>query len=384
MNKIFASSLVALVALGANVAAAQSYYYPTTSHNAYPSAYVGGCVNLVSDLYFGSRGSQVSQLQTFLVSRNFPGAGSWMVTGYFGRATQAAVQSFQQQQGLPMTGFVDAATRAAISRVSCGGYSNTYPYTNYNNNYNYNTNCSYPYTNYNTNSYVYGPYGYAYSQTGQQMYGSYGYNYCPPNTSHISISKLSPNSGDVGSKVTIRGSGFSSRDNTVLFGGAIITNLKSSNDGEKISFTVPDYLTGYSSQPIFPGIYNVSVSNNIGAMSNSLPFTVTSGGTSDDIELSSISPMSARVGTQIMLKGDDFNSFDNTVHFGIGGTQHVPSFDNGTTIYYTVPSFVSPCDLATSGTFCTQNIQQVLPGPIQVYVSNSNGITNTILFQVTN
>ncbi len=177
MNKIIVSSLVAIVALSANVATAQGYYfsappsynnynsgyqqpysysaYPT--YNTYPTnntyqtsypystSYTGSCVNLVSDLQYGSNGSQVSQLQTFLVSQNYPGGGSWMITGNFRSATLAAVRTFQQQQGLAMTGIVDASTRAAISRVSCGGYSGGY------NMYNYNTNpYTIPFNNYNT------------------------------------------------------------------------------------------------------------------------------------------------------------------------------------------------------------------------------------------
>ena len=89
MNKILVSSLVVFVALGANVASAQSYYpsysYPTyqsqyQSQTQYQQPYTGACVNLVSDLSYGSSGSQVSQLQTFLVSRNYPGGGTWMIT----------------------------------------------------------------------------------------------------------------------------------------------------------------------------------------------------------------------------------------------------------------------------------------------------------------
>src|SRR3989344_7331442 len=136
MNKILVSSLVAVVALGANIASAQSYYpsYPTygttyPTYQTYQQPYTGACVNLTSDLSYGSRGTQVLQLQTFLVSRNYPGGGNWMITGYFGRATQAAVRNFQMEQGLSPVGIVGPMTRAAIARVSCGGTGyNPYPY----------------------------------------------------------------------------------------------------------------------------------------------------------------------------------------------------------------------------------------------------------------
>src|SRR3989338_7103784 len=144
MNKILVSSLVVFAALGANIASAQSYYpgysYPTyqsqyQSQTQYQQPYAGACVNLVSDLSYGSTGSQVRLLQTFLVSRNYPGGGTWMITGNFRLSTQVAVRNFQTEQGLPVTGAVDAATRAAIARATCGGsvYNNNnynqYPYT---------------------------------------------------------------------------------------------------------------------------------------------------------------------------------------------------------------------------------------------------------------
>ncbi len=608
MNKILVSSLVALVTLGANVAAAQSYYQPYSSPFAqgyggtqynYGTTNTVGCVNLVSDLSYGSRGSQVSQLQTFLVSQNFPGSGSWMITGNFKSATLAAVRSFQQSQGLMASGVVDAATRAAISRVSCGGYSmynysNTYPYVAPPfNNYlptgqaGNNTNCyyTYPYTC-NNYSYTYGnnvvltslsstsgqpgtsvtiygsgfdysnntvyfgmvpltnissyngtsltftvpsytttgtvgisvvntrgtsnvlnfsitsaygcgyqtPYnsygGYVYGAPGQNLYGygyGYGSNYCPPSGTTPYITYLSPNSGVVGSSVTVYGSGFSAQGNTIHFGSGVVANIPSYN-GTSLTFTVPSQLSGYGSQIVMPGTYNVSVSNSAGYTSGAISFTVTSSGsygaptisslngptsltagvqgtwtiqvnnpgnsymttsvnwgdagggyasaaapqttyqqgvntltfthtyyaagiytavftvsnasgqmnTSSatvnvtgtgsygNVTLSSVSPMAGRVGTQIILTGSGFNLLDNTVRFGIGGTQHIPSFNNGTVIYYTVPSFVSLCDLVTPGSFCAQNIQQVLPGLIQVYVINNAGTTNTLMFQVTN
>lgn len=592
MKKTLSILSVACVMFAGQVVLAQGYYYGTPVYgssayaataysavSAYPT-YRGSCVNLTSDLSYGSKGAHVRQLQTFLVSQNFPGSGAWMITGNFRTATLAAVRNFQQQQGLSVTGVVDATTRAAIYRVSCGGqygYGTMYPYTMPQYNYT-NTSCyytfpyvcnnsgyGYTYPNYNRVSLtslsvnsgipgssvtIYGSgfdasnnivyfgsvalsnvpsyngssitftvptystlgtvgvyvtnsrgtsntlnfsvltnYGYGCSgQSGQYVYGSYGtpiYGYCPPVTNNPTITYMSPTSGAVGTSVTVYGTGFSAQGNTLRFGSGTITNITSYN-GTSLTFTVPSYLTGYTSSAVTAGSYGISVTNSAGYTSNTATFTVTSGATSaptisnlngptslttgvqglwtirvfnpsssymttsvnwgdsatgyantaapqavyqqgentltfthtymtagtytvvftvtnssgqsntlsatvvvtgsgsyGSVTLTSITPMSARVGTQIMLTGTGFTPLENTVRFGIGGTQHVPSH-NGSTIYYTVPSFVSPCDLVTSGGVCAQSIQQILPGPISVYVTNSNGTTNAIQLQIIN
>lgn len=473
MNKIIVSSLVVVVAFGANVASAQSYYptyLPAQAGNygtTYAQPYAGTCVSLATDLSYGSRGSQVSQLQTFLVTRNYPGGGNWMITGSFRAATLAAVKNFQMEQGMPQTGAVDAATRAAIARVSCNG--SVYNNNNYNYNNNINTNCyyTYPYTC-NNNSYNYG-YGVALtslspvsgepgtsltiygtnldyinntvyfgsqpvanvpSVNGSSLtvtvpggvnpggvgvyitnsrgtsntltfsviatysgcnntytYGSYNpYNttYCPPNVNTPYITYLNPASGAVGSTVTIYGSGFSPTGNTVHFGGGVITGINSP-DGRSLTFIIPSQLAGPSTTFVTVGTYNVSVSNFSGYTSNSISFYVTStGGSYGNVSLSYLTPTSGRVGTQVMLQGTGWNALDNTVRFGQGGTLHVPSFNNGTTIYYTIPAYVSPCDIVIPGnnTVCAQNAQQILPGPVQLYVTNTAGTSQTLLFQV--
>jgi hypothetical protein len=282
--------------------------------------------------------------------------------------------------------------------------------------------------------------------------------------------------------VTVFGAGFSTYNNTVHFGNGIIGNLNSP-DGRSVSFTVPASLSGYGYQPVQLGTYQVSVTNNSGAASNALPFTVTStsasnvapsitnvsgptslavntqgtwsitvnnpsnsygsvsvnwgdagtyaaqsavqnfsltsqtftfthaytasgsytvtftvsnssgqsntssvtvavsgsGGTGS-VYLSSITPQSGPVGTQVILQGSGFTT-DNTVHFGGGGTQHLYS-SNGTQLYFTIPSYLSPCDVQPAGTMCAQYIQQVTAGSYQLFVTNANGTSGTLTFQV--
>ncbi|MBI5470515.1 peptidoglycan-binding protein [Candidatus Kaiserbacteria bacterium] len=489
MKKIALSSLLLLSLFGTQIASAQSYNYLYSSPSLYGSP--SGCVSLSRDLSIGSRGSDVTSLQRFIVSRNYPGGGSWMITGYFGSATRAGVMNVQNDMNLPQTGYVDASTRAAISQATCGystqvqpinwnnyNYTNQYPY-----NYTYNT---YPYNYNNYNNTCTGSYYSGNCQCGWYTVGGYSYyNNCGTQYSGtISISYLSPQSGAVGTSVTVYGNGFSTGGNSVRFGNGIITNLIST-DGHSVSFVVPSTISGYGSGTVTLGTYNVSVTNSYGAVSNAVPFTVTSviggtgapsitgvsgpvnlnvntqgtwtitlnnnqmnsytttsvnwgdtnvygaglspvqtslsqgiqnltfthsyaqagtytiiftvtganglsnsssvtvnvtlGGNSGSITLSYISPQSGVVGTQIIISGTSFSTLDNTVHFGSGGTMHIPS-QNGSTIYYTIPSYTSPCDLIGPG--CGAPATLVSPGAYQIYVTNVNGTSNALTWNV--
>ncbi|HVU75559.1 MAG TPA: IPT/TIG domain-containing protein [Candidatus Paceibacterota bacterium] len=557
MNKFIVSLVAIATLMSVGVASAQTV--------------CGG--SYTRDLTVGSRGSDVSSLQSFLVAQNYPGGGSWMITGYYGQATAAAVRNYQSTHGLVQSGMFDAATRASVS--GCAGnysgnynyvYNNpTYPYTgsyNYNNNYNYNYNGGYPY------NYGYNPYsgslridslnvtsavtGAAVTITGSgfdynnntvyvgnipvtniaswngtsltftvpqnvsgsvlvyvansrgssnslslnvQNYGNtcgYPYNYntgscgCSYGIScnqQLTITQIAPDNGAVGSTVTIYGTGFTTSGNTVHFGNGVIINLNSI-DGRSLSFTVPTYLTGYNSQTVGLGTYPVYVINGAGYSSNTMNYTVTSlgstgtptigsvngpntlnvgvtgtwtiqvttpgssystvsvawgdtgngyvnqaapqqvyggnqtltfthayyaagtytvtftlsnqygqttqatatvqvngSGSGSGVTLTSMTPTSGRVGTQVVLTGSNFTS-DNTVHFGNGGTMHVPSY-NGNTIYFTIPSYISPCDVVTPGNVCATYAQQVTPGVYQIYVQNSYGQSVQQSFTVT-
>lgn len=553
MKQFATGAIVVLSLLSANIASAQAYY-PSTS-----------CIAISRDLVVGSRGSDVISLQRFLVAQNFPGGGPWMVTGYYGAATRAAVRIYQQQHGLPQSGMADAQTRASIAGCGATNYVNSYPYT-----YNYPTTYptpayptyptypsypSYPYqygtptlTSFSTQTAAIGTqitvYGTGFDLTNNTVYvagtsipnvssyngtaltftvpfvssgtaqvyvanargtsnpltltltnyngctypyntGSCGcaYNSSCGNNGPLSVSYLSPNSGAVGQSVTVFGSGFSATNNSVRFGNGVIANI-SSNDGRTLTFTVPSTLTGFGSQAVTLGTYYVAVTNALGQTSNSLPYTVTSLGSSgipsvqtingpttiavgvtgtwtvtinnpastnltvavnwgdtgvfgaqssapqyvllqgqttlsfqhaylqtgtytivftatnaqgqqnqasmsvtvigsnaSQTSLNSISPTSGRVGTQVSLAGSGFTS-DNTVRFGVGGTQHVFA-QNGNTIYYTIPSYVSPCDVNAPGTYCAAYAQQVTPGAYQIFVTNGNGASNQLTFTVT-
>jgi hypothetical protein len=100
---------------------------------------------------------------------------------------------------------------------------------------------------------------------------------------HLGIQYLQPNSGVVGSTITIVGNGFTNGGNTINFGNGTYQNF--SSNGNSIYFTIPSYTVpacSYSSNPcpfaqlpVNPGTYNISVTNSYGT-SNTATFTVTS------------------------------------------------------------------------------------------------------------
>lgn len=278
----------ALFVTSAGVASAQYYSYSTP---LYTGSAGTACVNLTSNLSYGSRSAQVSQLQRFLVNQGYPGGGSWMVTGYFGTATLSALRTFQSTHSVPVSGIADALTRSAIARVSCGFTYGNYTYNSsngYTDQY-LNQYFSYPDTSYTyTNQYTY-------PCNSQYGVNTWNWNYCQNQTTP-SISYLTPTSGAVGTSVTVLGSGFSTSNNTVHFGNAVITGL-TSPDNQSVSFVVPAQLSGYGTQPIQLGTYPVSVTNARGYTSNTAGFTVTSLGSSAAPTITSINgPASVSVG----------------------------------------------------------------------------------------
>jgi spore germination protein YaaH len=103
-------SIVSLAVLGALVSPLFAFAQSTD------------CVTFSADLSFGSTGTQVTKLQTFLKAQGYLTAP---LVPNFGNATLTAVRAFQGAQGISATGTVGPLTRAAIQRVSCGGASSS-------------------------------------------------------------------------------------------------------------------------------------------------------------------------------------------------------------------------------------------------------------------
>lgn len=401
MNKLLVSGSLVLALALATPALAQSYYsYPTGTSS---------CVSIPAGLSQGSRGTDVTNLQNFLVAQNYPGGGSWMVTGYFGAATAAAVRNFQESHGIPQTGSVDAATASAIN-VSCGGggtsYVPSYPNLptgqagNYNYNYNYNTNP----TTYYPNTYLPVP-NTTYPYNNQYYYGQQYYGNAP------TITSLSQNTGTVGNVVTIYGVGFDPTD-TVNFGSVSVQGV--SSNGSSLTFTIPSYYpyqysyTGMTVQlsvvssrgtsnkvdfivwgsPYTCGNYGYGYGastncncngygNNNGYQygynnynngnCNNLPPNNTSQPT-----IQYITPTSGGVGTSVTIFGTGFTTTGNAVHFGSGVVANLNSYD-GRSVSFTVPS-----NLSGFGS------QPITLSTYNVSVTNGLGITsNAVPFAVT-
>lgn len=300
------------------------------------------CSNFTYNLNVGARdnftGGQVSALQRFLASQ---GVYSGPVTGYFGPLTFSSVVRFQRAHGISGVGSVGPLTRAALRSAGCVVPPILPP---------------------------------------------------PPNSVAPVITSLNPASGQVGSLVTVYGSRFTA-DNTIHFNGGVVPHAIS-NDGSILTFRVPQALdpacyfaiprcmTFAASQLVTPGNYSVSIEN-INGTSNSLTFTVVGSNQTKVPQITSISPSSGQVGTTFTIYGSGFTS-DNNVKFDIGGASHVAAGNNGTTLTFTVPGYVSPtCPFSNMSCAVIAIAKRIDPGVYNVYVENSNGLSNMAQFNVT-
>jgi hypothetical protein len=404
MNKVTAAIVLTLL-FGAQHAWAQSYPYYQTQTSYQSLSNSGSCVSISRNLSLGSRGSDVLSLQQFILTRNYPGSGSWMLTGYYGTATRAGVIDFQIDARLPQTGIVDGATRSALMQ-SCGSgytqptptypsytptYSNTYPWNNvqpwydnsnniYGNNSNgtcgwytvggqsYFNNCGFNNPNNtvypNNNNYPYNNYGGANSPTISNVSGPTSINVNTTGTWIISInntynSNYSSISVDWGDPVF--GAYLSAPQQVYSSQSATFTHAYTQSGTYTVRFTVSNSYGSNTS--------SVTVQVNNASNNNGTPW------------ISSINPTYGSVGTQIVIYGSGFNG-DNTVHFGNGGIAHVTSA-SGNYIYFTVPSSLTPCTVQTNGsTGCPQYAQQVTPGQYPIYVTTNGNNSNSLTFTV--
>jgi hypothetical protein len=240
----------------------------------------------------------------------------------------------------------------------------------------------------NNNCYV-GGYGYSYNP--DYNYG-YNYNNCY-NPGSISISNVTgPTTLTTGSQGVWSLSLYNPNSNYVSvsarWGDEGLYGYNYAATAAQSSYAQGQQTISFSHTYQTSGYYTVvfTATDNNGAQTTASATVNVSGSTYNQGQpnLSSISPNSGRVGTQVILYGSNFALYgSNTVHFGNGGTANLSSA-NGTTIYYTIPSAISGCDLVSgSGIACAMYAQMVTPGTYPVYVSDGYGQSGTLYFTVT-
>jgi|GEM_PF-1950744 len=77
-------------------------------------------VIFTASLHLGSKGTQVVQLQNFLVKHGFLVIPKRIRPGYFWKATEKAVMAYQQSLGLEAVGYLGPKTRAALNAAIMG------------------------------------------------------------------------------------------------------------------------------------------------------------------------------------------------------------------------------------------------------------------------
>lgn len=336
MNNTIRTSLVALLLAFSTASTAFAEVYPALGGSFITNSLCGVSRNLSRGSSDASTGGDVSRLQSFLISRNYPGGGAWMLTGYFGAATEQAVRNFQMERGLSQTGVVDAATRATLG-IACGSGATTFAST--------------PITPSISATTPTALFGNPYSKTFGNACG-YGSASCL--AGGPTINRLSTYSGAVGTQVVIYGAGFSQSNNAVHFGPGVIANVRST-DSTSLSFTVPAYLTGYGSGATVLGSYNVSVTDSSGTASNQIPFTVSSlvygGGPTISVVNPPATLTTGATGTwQLLLTGLNGLSYSVSVRWGDeGATGASPTTQ---TVVLTTPQTLQFSHAyATSGTY---------------------------------
>ncbi|HEV7702149.1 MAG TPA: IPT/TIG domain-containing protein [Candidatus Paceibacterota bacterium] len=121
--------------------------------------------------------------------------------------------------------------------------------------------------------------------------------------------------------------------------------------------------------PSNAGSAQASLSVNVGGISASSPV------------ITSISPVSGRVGTKITITGKDFASTGNSVKFGKGYINGLDSNTDGTSITFTLPSGMGVC--RGDAEICIALAMQVSPGTYEVSVWNTHNTSNLAYFTVT-
>lgn len=164
-------------------------------------------------------------------------------------------------------------------------------------------------------------------------------------------------SGKPGTTITLSGSGFTSKDNTIYFGPNYAVEKASSWNGMSITFNIPQ---------IPKGNYHVWVKNAQGESNKDAFFVVTDGVTPEPA-IESVSPAQGGRGATITLSGSGLTPAGNTVRAGVVIVENIPSVD-GRTISFSLPSDTLSATSTSSA--------KAVSVPIWFFVVNENGVSN--------
>lgn len=164
-------------------------------------------------------------------------------------------------------------------------------------------------------------------------------------------------SGKPGTTITLSGSGFTSKDNTIYFGPNYAVEKATSWNGMSITFNIPQ---------IPKGNYHVWVKNTQGESNKDAFFVVTDGVTPEPA-IESVSPAQGGRGATITLSGSGFTPVGNTVRAGVVIVENIPSVD-GRTISFSLPSDTLSATSTSSA--------KAVSVPIWFFVVNENGVSN--------
>ena len=178
-----------------------------------------------------------------------------------------------------------------------------------------------------------------------------------------SISSIIPSSGNRGSAVVIKGTGFLSTNDIYFDGAKIDSNLILSQSSSSISFIIPEYktcLSAYCPAPAFDTIVEtggakiIQVSN-LNGFSNDFSFTLPSKKitipgatvvkqyTPPKLAITSITPTSGNRGDVVTILGISFSS-DSIVFFGgYKVADNLILSKNSTSISFVVPPYQMGC-----------------------------------------
>jgi len=406
--------------------------------------YGGAGASINQQFYIGQRGADVIALQQMLFNAGFYFG---TIDGVYGVQTDSAYRNYQSQypvvspnpypipcslgnpvcpptvSSAPIISGVSGPQSLSISQTgtwTVNAYSNSSYLNTYTNNLTYSVSWGdqnvYPYAYGSNTAQNYYPqqsatFTHAYLQSGTytavftvtssagqtaqtsltvNVGGSNYYGYAP------TVSYLSPTFGNVGSQVTIYGTGFNASCgitygctnvypsnntvNTINFGSTVLPPAYSYN-GTSLTFTVPysniSPCFGCMATAITPGVYPVSVTNSNGT-SNSVNFTVTGGSQGFSPTISYLTPTSGRVGTQVTIYGSGLSGATARLN-GYTVPASYGTYNSDSQLTFVVPSNLSNC---YTDQYCTQNYVPVNPGTYTVSVVNGNGTSNSVNFNV--